>query len=376
MLVLIFKIKNMNINDTIIQLYEPTYGGNFPLANHFLMEYNTIPKVLEFTDCFSEQIIEKLKSLKFLDLIHEHDTHSFTGDKDKHSKVELVFQSTEISKETNNRKKYILHISHHNDSDPCRAILLYSEKSDIKPLIKILEDFIANKKLKEIGLIIKDEFGLTLKGFDLTAGEDFSIKDNYNEDFIEIDEKITKHLSSPNKKGLILLHGDPGTGKTTYIKHLADKIEKQIIFVPPMMTAAISDPGFIPFLMKYPDSILIIEDAETAIKDRNVTGNANAVSNILNLTDGILGECLKIQIVATFNTERTQIDKALLRKGRLVTDYKFKNLNIKKTNKLLKKLGIKEKVDKATSLADIYHYNEDNISNKNKTSIGFLLKKK
>ena len=92
------------------------------------------------------------------------------------------------------------------------------------------------------------------------------------------------------------------------------------------MAAAISDPGFIPFLMKHPDSILIIEDAETAIKDRNITGNTNAVSNILNLTDGILGECLKIQIVATFNTERTQIDKALLRKGRLVTEYKFENL--------------------------------------------------
>ena len=39
--------------------------------------------------------------------------------------------------------------------------------------------------------------------------------------------------------------------------------------------------------------------------------------------------CLKIQILATFNTERTQIDKALLRKGRLITDYKFENLNIK-----------------------------------------------
>ena len=28
----------MNIRDTQIQLYESTYGGNFPLANYFLLE--------------------------------------------------------------------------------------------------------------------------------------------------------------------------------------------------------------------------------------------------------------------------------------------------------------------------------------------------
>ena len=69
----------MKIEDTNIQLYESTYGGNFPLANYFLMEYNTIPKVLEFKDCFSEQLIEKLKSINFLELIHDHDTHTFNG---------------------------------------------------------------------------------------------------------------------------------------------------------------------------------------------------------------------------------------------------------------------------------------------------------
>ena len=360
----------MDIKKTQVQLYEATYGGNFPLANYFLMEYNSLPKVLEFKDCFSEQLIEKLKTLNFLNLIHEHNTHTFNGKKTRYNKVELVFQANIPF------DKYVLHISHNSDEEPCRALLLYREKSEIKPLMDVLENFVTNNKLKEIGLIVKDEFGLTLKDFELTAGENFNIEENYNDDFIEVDKKIKKHLSTPNKKGLILLHGEPGTGKTTYIKHLADKIEKQIIFVPPMMTGAIADPGFIPFLMKYPDSILIIEDAETAIKDRNITGNANAVSNILNLTDGILGECLKIQILATFNTERTQIDKALLRKGRLVTDYKFKNLNVKKTNKLLKKLGVKEKVDKDMSLADIYHYNESTDRNNNKPTIGFLLNKK
>tara|TARA_R110002020_G_scaffold211589_2_gene417823 strand:+ start:1063 stop:2145 length:1083 start_codon:yes stop_codon:yes gene_type:complete len=359
----------MDIKNTQIQLYESTYGGNFPLANYFLMEYNSLPKVLEFKDCFSEQLIEKLKTIDFLNLVHEHNTHTFNGKKTRYHKVELVFQANIPF------DKYMLHIAHHSDEEPCRALLLYREKSEIKPLMDILENFVTNNKLKEIGLIVKDEFGLTLKDFELTAGENFNLEENYNDDFIEVDKKIVKHLSTKNKKGLILLHGEPGTGKTTYIKNLADKIEKQIIFVPPMMAGAIADPGFIPFLMKHPDSILIIEDAETAITDRNVTGNSNSVSNILNLTDGILGECLKIQIVATFNTERTKIDSALLRKGRLITDYKFENLSVEKSNKLLKKIGVKEKVDKPMSLADIYYYNDTNTNKKDKPSIGFITNK-
>ena len=174
----------MTIKETNIQLYESTYGGTFPLANYFLMEYNTIPKVLEFKDCFSEQLIEKLKSINFLEIIHDHGTHTFNGKKDRYHKSELVFKSTELNPKTNNQMRYLLQVSHHSDEEPCRAILLYREKSEIEPLIKILEGFVSDNKLKEIGLIVKDEFGLTLKDFKLTAGDDFSVKENYNDDFI------------------------------------------------------------------------------------------------------------------------------------------------------------------------------------------------
>ena len=86
----------MNIKDTQIQLYESTYGGSFPLANYFLLEYNSVPQILEFKDCFSEEVIEKLKSSNFLDLFHQHNTHSFNNKKASYSKVEFVFKSKEI----------------------------------------------------------------------------------------------------------------------------------------------------------------------------------------------------------------------------------------------------------------------------------------
>ena len=134
----------------------------------------------------------------------------------------------------------------------------------------------------------------------------------------------------------------------------------------------LATPEFVPFMMKHPNSVLIIEDAEKVVKSRNGNGNETAVSNLLNLSDGILGDCLKTQIVATFNTDRQLIDKALLRKGRLIVEYKFDELCVDKSNKLLKSLNIDHQTSTPMPLSDIYNY-EDNvgIDNNKKTKIGF-----
>ena len=62
--------------------------------------------------------------------------------------------------------------------------------------------------------------------------------------------------------------------------------------------------------------------------------NSN-LAMILNITDGILGESLGIQIIATFNTDVQNIDPALKRKGRLKSAYEFKALSPEKANVLL-----------------------------------------
>ena len=43
---------------------------------------------------------------------------------------------------------------------------------------------------------------------------------------------------------------------------------------------------------------------------------------------------------------------------------------------IAKKIGVKEKVDKPMSLADIYYYNDNNINKKDKPTIGFITNKK
>jgi hypothetical protein len=86
---------------------------------------------------------------------------------------------------------------------------------------------------------------------------------------------------------------------------------------------------------------------------------------LLNLTDGLLGESLGIQIIATFNTHIANVDKALLRKGRLIALYEFKALSIEKAKILLEEKGINNNdITRSMTLADIYNAEENDYSYK------------
>ena len=138
--------------------------------------------------------------------------------------------------------------------------------------------------------------------------------------------------------------------------------EKTIIYVPPDMAKDISKPDFLAFLLTHPDSVLIIEDAENIIRDRNeITADASqAVANLLNLSDGLLGDAMHMQIIATFNCDLGIIDKALLRKGRLIANYEFGKLDVDSAKILSEKLGFgNEHISTPMTLAEVYNQQKD-----------------
>ena len=177
---------------------------------------------------------------------------------------------------------------------------------------------------------------------------------HYNNGFSKVHDTIYDALSTENGKGLVLLHGKPGTGKTTYIRYLINQIDKNKIFIPPNLTELLADPGFIPFLMSNKDCVLFIEDAENVLRSREDGSNNQAVSNILNITDGLLSDCLNIQIVATFNTNLKNIDSALLRKGRLIAQYEFNELQPERAEELADSMKVWLEDTRGLTLADIY----------------------
>lgn len=184
----------------------------------------------------------------------------------------------------------------------------------------------------------------------------------YNSDFKPIYNKILDKLQKKNDKGLILLHGKMGTGKTTIIKDLVSKVEdKEFIFVPSNLTDSITSPNFISFLLHQKNCVLILEDSDSILMRRDSTsGTSQSVSNLLNIADGILGDGLGIQIIATFNIEVKKLDEALMRKGRLTAMYEFSELEVDKCNNIFKEIGIDFTTKVPMTLADIFN-KEDEI---------------
>jgi len=225
-----------------------------------------------------------------------------------------------------------------------------------------------------VHLVISSPGGYDTEQFNLPK-QKIDIRLNYGGAFEPVHKKILDTLNKPKGKGLVLLHGDPGTGKTHYLKYLASRIKgKKVLFIPPYLADFITSPEMTPFLIENSNSVLFIEDAERVITDRSENGSTG-VSNILNITDGILSDILNIQIVATFNMDKQRIDSALLRKGRLIAEHKFAPLTIEESKLLVSHLGIDYDVTKEMTLTEIYNCKEqmfvsEETSGK-KRSIGF-----
>ena len=229
-----------------------------------------------------------------------------------------------------------------------------------------------------ISMVSMENNELFIKDFYLDDKiQDMTFPDlHYGVGFDIFHEKLVSKLKK-DTKGLVLLHGLPGTGKTFYIRQLLKELTKSdanILYFSPAMVDSITDPSFINFIADWANSfdnkkgIILIEDAEPLLESRQ-TGRNIGITNLLNLTDGLLNDILGVQIIATFNTDVKNIDGALMRPERLLARKEFAKLDLEESLILAKNIDIDEKFitnmindskDKKLSLADIYALKKDN----------------
>lgn len=197
------------------------------------------------------------------------------------------------------------------------------------------------------------------------------LKGNYNDDFYAVDKKIRQIIHS-DESGIIILHGKPGTGKTSYIRNLIyENTDITFYWVDSTMFSCIDSSEFVNFIKSCKNSVFVLEDSESLLRSRD-DGNNPAMQALLSMSDGMLGDSLKLKFICTFNTDLRNIDDAILRKGRMKVKYEFKDLEIDKVRSIFKKIGIDEGKAKPMTLSDVYNYTDDNGNlNTSMKKVGF-----
>ncbi len=251
-----------------------------------------------------------------------------------------------------------------------------SQKADALTKIRAfyeayLEKYISSEA--KISLLLKEGQDLVFKSHTIKPLA-LDLATMYNDDFLPAHQKIKESLSDGNK-GLVLLHGLAGSGKTNYIKWLTAQIpNKNFIFVPNNLIGALAEPQFMSMLIDNKNSVLVLEDCENYIAERVGGGNtSDVVSTILNIADGILSDVLECQFICTFNADLMDIDHALLRHGRLIAEYQFGALTVDKANAYLASVDKDITVDQPMTLANVSNIDETEYkSSPAQKSFGFI----
>lgn len=244
------------------------------------------------------------------------------------------------------------------------SLLILAERNRLAQLVELFEE--KTEEEKKINLIV-----MTLNGWDvhpLPVKKQPIDLGHYNEDLPH--EEIKKELESEGS-GLMIFHGAPGTGKTSYLRGLLHESNREFIWLDPKILSNMDSDSLLQIFAEYKNSVVVLEDCEKLVQSRERRGGQSSEMNILlNLTDGILGDSFNLKFVCTFNSGLDSIDTALLRNGRLKVKYEFKELKADRVKALGDKLG-KNIPEMDMALCDIYNWDENKPVERKPRAIGF-----
>jgi hypothetical protein len=160
-------------------------------------------------------------------------------------------------------------------------------------------------------------------------------------------------VREPERGRLLLWHGAPGTGKTHALRALARAwrpwcsthciLDADALLSP--------DPRYLLDVLEWDDDdqwrLLVLEDAGALA--RHDAGRGSGMAQLLNLTDGLLGESARALTLITTNEPAAALNPALRRAGRCLAETEFLPLSAAEASGWLG-----TEVDRAHTLSELF----------------------
>jgi len=252
---------------------------------------------------------------------------------------------------------------------------LYKEEKDLEEIKEFLKDLTEYElEIQEDDFDNKNKLSVVnILGASISISEINNKKNNDNIDLYYTQKtfksinKLTKKINK-NNKGLSILLGERGTGKTSIINYIFEKINKNIIYIPNnVIEHTINNPEFKSLLKNYKNSLLVIDDCEVIFNDIYTRSNI-ITSNLLQMIDGIDSDEIDVNFLLIFNCEdESEIDENLLDCNNLIDIVYFDFLTKEESNNLSNHLKQKSKYKEETKLLNILR----GKNKKSQNSIGF-----